>query len=93
MYKYLSCVTAYQKFLCHSNSGSETVFSEYDQISTLFSLILMVLLCMKFILAILDAIHCSWSMGKGEADKSDIFSSDDLVVIEKYPVLHLERDY
>jgi hypothetical protein len=48
---------------------------------------------MKFILAILDAIHCSWSMGKGEADKSGIFSSDDLVIIEKYPVLHLERDY
>ncbi len=40
-----------------------------------------------------DAIHCSWSVGKGEPDMSSIFSSHDLVIKEKYPVLHVERDY
>ena len=40
-----------------------------------------------------DAIHCSWSVGKGEPDNSSIFSSHDLVIKEKYPVLRVERDY
>jgi uncharacterized protein YodC (DUF2158 family) len=40
-----------------------------------------------------DAVHCSWYMGKGEPHKSGTFSSHDLVIKEKYPVLHVERDY
>jgi len=40
-----------------------------------------------------DAVHCSWYMGKGEPHKSGTFSSRDLVIKEKYPVLHVERDY
>lgn len=39
MYKYLSCVAAQQKFLYYSDSDSETEFSEYDQIGTLFFLL------------------------------------------------------
>ncbi len=33
MYKYLSCVAAKYKFLCHSDSKPETVLSEYDQVN------------------------------------------------------------
>ena len=40
-----------------------------------------------------DTVHCSWHMGKGEPHESAIFSSRDLVIKEKYPVLYVERDY
>jgi len=40
-----------------------------------------------------DAIHCSWSVGKGEPDMSGVFSSHDLVIKEKSSVLHVEREY